>query len=92
MISIVDGEYSHGIGFTDPEPGIVHKLSFEAKEFDYTVPTEIMFADCNGVILKFDYSVEYNDTSFEIEVNGKSFTGTFSVCETYNNPVMMVAK
>lgn len=92
MTHIKDGEYENGIGFTDPEPDIVHILSFEEKEFDYKVPTEIMFADCNGIILKFDYSVEYDGDVFDVEVNGKTFTGNFKVCETYNNPVVLKAK
>jgi len=92
MIKIVDGQYSNGIGFTDPTEDIVHELTFEEKEFDYTVPTEIMFAVCNDVVLKFDFSVEYMNEPFVIKVNGDEYNGKFEVCETYSNPVKLTAK
>ena len=91
MVKIVDGEYSNGIGFVDPTDDIVHELSFEPKEFDYTVPTELMFADCNGIILKFDYANEYDNEMFTITVNGRQFKGVFQVCESYSNPVVLTA-
>ena len=89
MTTIKDGFYKNGVGFTDPTDEITHELSFAEKEFNIEVPPDIMFAKCNGVMLKIDYAIEYDGEGFTVMVNGVEYKGVFTLSESYATPVIL---
>jgi hypothetical protein len=89
-VNISNPQTSNGITFTDPSNAMI--LMFNNRSFDQTTPAIIMFIRANNITAKIDYAVEYTGVSFEIEIDGNRYFGTFNENESYSNPTVMNLK
>lgn len=89
--SLLDGEASGGIGYTDPNS--LGMLSFDTVSYDGTVPPSIFFISVDGVIAKLDVATEYTGNTFEVvTTDGVTYVGTFAAENDYASPAILTLK
>lgn len=84
---LVNLENSNGVAFTDPSANMT--LMFNKIAYDKTTPALIMFIKVNNITAKLDYAPEYNGRTFEVEIAGVRYIGTFAENESYSSPTIV---
>ena len=92
-VQLTNTQSNNGITFTDPTPPEDTAIfEFNGKNYDMTLPAEVMYFTVNGVELKIDYAREYTGDPFGVTFNGVFYVGTFAVNEIYSAPTALTVQ
>ena len=88
-ISLINSETSNGVTYTDPGPIPTGTLYFNSVDYDNSIPADYMYYTANGRKSKIDFAIEYTGNTFEVELDGVYYTGTFAENEDSSNPTVL---